>query len=96
MSGRIYILSKTIYAGIQFQLFEMIRYYAGPDLYWLLFNTFISTAIATTVLNPLEVLLTRYALIDTTKRKKAVTILQVGSRLYQREGIVGFYKGYAT
>ena len=53
MSGRIYILAKTVYAGIQFQLFEVIRYFAGPDYYWLLFNTLISTAIATTVLNPL-------------------------------------------
>lgn len=42
-----------MYTAIQFQVFEMIRYFAGPGIGWLLFNTIASTAIATTLLNPL-------------------------------------------
>ena len=30
-------------------------------------NTLVSTAVATTILNPLQVVITRYALVDTTK-----------------------------
>ena len=42
-----------MYTAIQFQVFEMIRYFAGPSKLWLIFNTIASTAIATTFLNPL-------------------------------------------
>ncbi len=62
-----------MYTAIQFQSFEMIRYFAGPSKLWMIFNTIVSTAIATTVLNPLEVVLTRYALVDTRKQKLVFT-----------------------
>ena len=67
-STKIYFACKTMYAAIQFQVFETIRYFAGPSKFWLIINTLLSTAIATTFLNPLEVLITRYALVDTTKK----------------------------
>jgi len=57
-------------------------------------NTVFSTAVATTLLNPLEVLITRYALVDTTKKK--LVFKNVVNRIYKREGIQGFYKGYLT
>ena len=72
----------------------MIRYFAGPSVFWMIVNTLASTAIATTLLNPLEVLITRYALVDTTKKKLVFT--NMVNRIYKREGIKGFYKGYAT
>lgn len=72
----------------------MIRYWAGPSIFWMIINTLASTATATTLLNPLEVLITRYALVDTTKKKLVFT--HMVSRIYRREGIKGFYKGYLT
>jgi hypothetical protein len=53
----------------------MIRYFAGPSKVWLIINTITSTAIATTLLNPFEVLLTRYALVDTTKKKLVFSLM---------------------
>jgi len=64
-----------MYTAIQFQVFEMIRYFVGPGKLWLIVNTITSTAIATTLLNPLEVLLTRYALVDTTKKKLVFSLM---------------------
>ncbi len=72
----------------------MIRYFAGPSHYWMLLNTVLSTAIAVTMLNPLEVLITRYALVDTTK--KNIIFWQMINKIYKGEGVRGFYKGYAT
>lgn len=60
----------------------------------MILNTVFSTAVATTLLNPLEVLITRYALVDTTKKK--LVFRNVVNRIYKREGIQGFYKGYLT
>jgi hypothetical protein len=50
--------------------------------------------VATSILNPLEVLITRYALVDTTKKKLVFSFMV--QRIRQREGIAGFYKGYIT
>lgn len=74
-STRIYFVCRTLYTAIQLQVFEMIRYVAGPSKAWLIFNTIFSTAIATTLLNPMEVLLTRYALVDTTKKKLVFSLM---------------------
>jgi len=49
---------------------------------------------ATAILNPLEVVITRYALVDTTKKKLIFSSLV--KRLWQREGLAGFYKGVLT
>jgi hypothetical protein len=57
-------------------------------------NTLISTAVATTLLNPLQVILTRYALVDTTKN--SLIFERMLKRIYKHEGLAGFYKGYGT
>lgn len=93
-SSKIYFACKTLETAIQFQSFEMIRYLVGPSFMWMLINTVFSTALATTVLNPLEVLITRYALVDTTKKK--LVFSHIVKKIYKREGIAGFYKGYET
>lgn len=54
----------------------------GPSIFWMIANTLFSTAIATTLLNPLEVLITRYALVDTTKKK--LVFKNMVSRIYKR------------
>jgi hypothetical protein len=58
------------------------------------FNSILSAIVATTILNPLEVLITRYALVDTTKKKLVFSYMV--QRIMQREGFAGFYKGYVT
>ena len=35
----------------------------------MILNTIVATAFAVSMVNPLEVLITRYALVDTTKKK---------------------------
>lgn len=72
----------------------MIRYFAGPSHFWMILNTIISTAVAVSLVNPFEVLITRYALVDTTKTK--LVFSNMVSRIHKREGIQGFYKGYVT
>jgi hypothetical protein len=93
-SSKVYFACKTLYTAIQFQSFETLRYFVGPSFEWLLFNTVISTAIATTLLNPLEVLITRSVLMDTSLKK--LRFAKVASTIYKREGFLGFYKGYGT
>lgn len=72
----------------------MIRYMVGPSASWMIVNTLLSTAISTTLLNPLEVLITRYAIVDTTK--KQIIFSNMVDRITKREGFKGFYKGYLT
>lgn len=57
-------------------------------------NTLASTAISTTLLNPLEVLITRYAIVDTSKKK--LIFGKMVNKITKLEGIRGFYKGYLT
>jgi hypothetical protein len=57
-------------------------------------NTIASAVIATTTVNPLEVLITRYALVDTTKKK--LVLFHMIKRMKQKEGLSAFYKGYVT
>jgi len=78
---------------VQFQTFEMLNYcYEGQTAIFL--NAFASAVVATTIVNPLEVIITRYALVDTTKKK--LVFKYMVERLWQREGFAGFYKGYVT
>ena len=72
----------------------MIRYFVGPSPFWLIVNTLASTAISTTLLNPLEVLITRYAIVDTSKTK--IIFGKMVNKITKLEGIRGFYKGYLT
>lgn len=92
-STRIYFATKTLYTAVQFQVFEMLNYVNGGHAASFV-NAIISAVIATTLVNPLEVLITRYALVDTTKKKLVFSYMV--KRLWQREGFTGFYKGYIT
>ena len=61
---------------------------------WMIINALISTTISTTLLNPFEVLITRYAIFDTTKKK--LVLSRMVKKMKIREGYRGFYKGYLT
>jgi hypothetical protein len=93
-STRIYFTTKTLYTAVQFQTFEMLNYYYGHVQGAMFANSVLSAVVATTILNPLEVLITRYALVDTTKKKLVFSFMV--QRIMQREGLAGFYKGYLT
>lgn len=82
------------YTGIQFQMYESIRYYTEHSFHMTLINTLLSTVTANIVVNPLEVLITRSALVDTTK--KELNVVNILSKMNKREGIRGFYKGFTA
>jgi hypothetical protein len=93
-STRIYFVTKTLYTAVQFQTYEILNYYFGHISLSTFMNSILSAVVATTILNPLEVLITRYALVDTTKKKLVFSYMV--KRIMQREGFAGFYKGYVT
>lgn len=93
-STRIYFATKTLYTGTQFQVYEMLQYAFGHLPYSSFFNAIGSAIVATALLNPLEVVITRYALVDTTKKKLVFSLMV--QRVWQREGPAGFYKGFGT
>jgi hypothetical protein len=72
----------------------MLNFYYGHVPYSLFTNAVVSAVAATALVNPLEVVITRYALVDTTKKKLVFSYMV--QRVWQREGFVGFYKGFAT
>jgi hypothetical protein len=93
-STRIYFATKILYTAVQFQTYEILNFYFGHVSFSAIFNSILSAVVATTILNPLEVLITRYALVDTTKKKLVFSYMV--KRIMQREGFAGFYKGYIT
>ena len=70
----------------------MINHFFQKNTLNLLVNTIISTAVATLALNPLHVILTRYAVFDTTKNP--LIFKNIVKKMYKNEGIAGFYKGF--
>jgi hypothetical protein len=57
-------------------------------------NTLLSTITANIIVNPLEVLITRTALVDTTK--KELNVKKMLKKVKEREGFAGFYKGFTA
>lgn len=90
-SSEIYMLCMTIQAGVLFQSFEMFRDFYGHSVNLSLINTVLSTTIASLICNPLDVLITRVAITDTS-RKKVVYAIKI-EKIWKREGINGFFKG---
>ena len=70
----------------------MLNYKYGDRPYSFLYNSPIAATLAAIIVNPFEVIITRYALVDTTKKKLLFGVLL--KRLWQREGLAGFYKGF--
>lgn len=93
-STRIYFATKTLYTAVLFQTYEILNYNYGHIKYSTFVNSILSAVVATTILNPLGVVITRYALVDTTKKKLVFSYMV--QRIMQREGLAGFYKGYLT
>lgn len=83
-----------IFVAFQFQIFEMLRYYGDATWMWMIINTVISSSTASIIVNPLEVLLTRYALVDTNHKK--LVFRSMVAKMCKEEGFRGFYKGSIT
>lgn len=60
----------------------------------MMLNTMFSTIVATTFCSPLDVVLTRYALVDT--RKKELNFKKMIKKIIKREGYKGFFKGFTA
>jgi hypothetical protein len=54
-------------------------------------NALLSAIFATALINPLSVVITRYALVDTNRKK--LVFKSVVEKIWQKEGFSGFYKG---
>lgn len=91
-STKVYMATKTIYTACLFQFYEMLNFKYGHVPYSIFFTSPLSAFMAAIIVNPFEVIITRYALVDTTKKKLVLSYLM--KRLWQREGIAGFYKGF--
>lgn len=72
----------------------MLNYKYGDVPYSIFVTSPLSACLAAIIVNPFEVIITRYALVDTTKKKLVLSYLL--KRLWQREGLAGFYKGFVA
>ena len=93
-STKVFLMTNIIYTASLFQFYEILNYKFGDRPYSVLLISPISAFTAAIIVNPLEVVLTRYALVDTTKKKLVLSYLL--RRLWQREGLAGFYKGFVA
>jgi hypothetical protein len=69
----------------------MFRDYYGHSIGTSIANTTASTVLSTFICSPIDVLITRYAITDTSKKK--LEFLQKVKRMWRREGVRGFFKG---
>ena len=93
-STKVFLMTNTIYTAFLFQFYELLNYHFRDKPYSILFTSPLSAFMAAIIVNPFEVVLTRYALVDTTKKKLVLSYLL--KRLWQREGLAGFYKGFVA
>ena len=93
-STKVFLLTNTLYTASLFQFYELLNYKYGDRPYSIFLTSPAAAFMAAILVNPLEVVLTRYALVDTTKKKLVLSYLL--RRLWQREGLAGFYKGFVA
>lgn len=93
-STKVFLLTNTLYTASLFQFYELLNYKYGDLPYAILYTSPLAAFLAAILVNPLEVVVTRYALVDTTKKKLVLGHLL--KRLWQREGLAGFYKGFVA
>ena len=91
---KIYFATKMLYTVVQFQAFDFLNQEYSDYRNSIFFNSVFSAVMATIILNPMEVLITRYALFDTTKKK--LVLSNMVQSIMQQEGFAGFYKGFLT
>lgn len=100
-SSHLYLLNTCLYAGLQMWFYEMLRsyiiinYHKGSNnrltLPESIFTSFGVTTAATVLVNPIDVLFTRYQIVDT--KKEYLSIMTLVKDLLKHEGKKGFWKG---
>ncbi|EGR31852.1 mitochondrial carrier protein, putative [Ichthyophthirius multifiliis] len=103
-ASHIHIITTTFYTGIMFWLYELQRYHLLKNNKQRKQNTLnflestvislISTLISTIIINPLDLILTRYQIIDTNKQKLSTKIIV--QDLIKNEGYLAFFKGLSS
>ena len=100
-SSGLYLMNTCIYVGLQMEFYEAFRsylllnYHKGSSnmlsLKESLTTSVCVTITATVLVNPLDVLFTRYQLIDAKKEK--LSVIKIMKDLLQHEGKKGLMKG---
>jgi hypothetical protein len=100
-AGHIYIITQMLSSGYFFFIYENIRnsYIAAKSVKSLSFyETFLITTISSVFssicLNPCDVILTRFQMLDSRKNK--LRVLSVMWNLIKHEGIGAFFKGLSS
>lgn len=69
-SSHLYMFYMSLQAGMFFQCYESFRDFYGHSVSASILNTAVSTVISTFICSPIDVLITRYAITDTSKKKR--------------------------
>lgn len=108
-SGLVPSLFGLLHVGIHFPVYEHLKYLLRCDntalksedpefkLWRLIAASAVSKMIASTVTYPHEILRTRMQMQPPERNKKSDSkLLDYITRIYQKEGLRGFYAGYGT
>lgn len=100
-SSGLYLVNTCAYVGLQMWFYEAMRsyllltYHSREDnrltLCESLTTSLCVTTAATVLVNPLDILFTRYQIVDT--KKEVLSVRKIASDLIKNEGKMAFFKG---
>ena len=96
-ASHLYLMNTCMFVGIQMWFFELLRMKIMKDskkamnLKESISASFIVTIGATILVNPLDVVFTRYQIIDSQKEK--LNTVQIVKEIVKNEGLKAFFKG---
>ena len=100
-SSGLYLVNTCCYVGLQMWFYEAMRSYLlmnyhAKDDNRLVFHESLVTSVcvttaATVIVNPLDVLFTRYQIVDA--KKEVLSVKRIALELIKNEGKKGFFKG---
>jgi hypothetical protein len=100
-ASHLYISSQIVYTSCEFGLYEFLRKKIlvakqrdGLLLEETLGVTLIASGLAALIINPLDLLMVRYQLIDT--RYEKLGLLRTTKNILSQEGVAAFYKGMSA
>lgn len=101
MASHLYLLNTCLYTGLQMWFYELTRALLLKNVrrqnsrklefYESISTSFLVSVVATTLINPLDVIFTRYQIIDS--QKENLSTMGVIKDLIKNEGFKGFAKG---
>ncbi len=99
-SSHLYLMNTCLYMGLQMWFYEAMRsillvnYHSQDNRLSLpesVITSLVVTTAATVLVNPLDVLFTRYQIVDT--KKEVLSTMKIFKDLLKHEGKKGFFKG---